>query len=257
MRLTTCTLGLALAGLTAFWRFAARTFPTPGSPTIFVPFAAGVLPDDRGISAMAERQQTAIENRPGAGTILATSCACAGRSRWLARCVTTTLRDQSGDQPAADLMTCSAISLASVWRFWCWPLAGEPGAFAPNGHRRTRRLRQAHRRVASTHFASARAGSGISRAHGWKTRLASSSRISPSNGSTGADRRDRRLRCLLCFDSVEFGGGVHGHGRLKPFAVASAQRLQDAPQYPTLAETFPGSDVSAFRPSPCRKACRR
>jgi tripartite-type tricarboxylate transporter receptor subunit TctC len=29
--------------------------------------------------------------------------------------------------------------------------------------------------------------------------------------------------------------------------VASAQRLQDAPQYPTLAETFPGFDVSAFQ----------
>ena len=29
--------------------------------------------------------------------------------------------------------------------------------------------------------------------------------------------------------------------------MASAQRLQDAPQYPTLAETFPGFDVSAFQ----------
>jgi tripartite-type tricarboxylate transporter receptor subunit TctC len=36
-------------------------------------------------------------------------------------------------------------------------------------------------------------------------------------------------------------------GRLKVIAVASAQRLQDAPQYPTLAETFPGFDVNAFQ----------
>ena len=36
-------------------------------------------------------------------------------------------------------------------------------------------------------------------------------------------------------------------GRLKVLAVASAQRLQDAPQYPTLAETFPGFDVNAFQ----------
>ena len=36
-------------------------------------------------------------------------------------------------------------------------------------------------------------------------------------------------------------------GRLKVLAVASAQRLQDAPQYPTMAETFPGFDVSAFQ----------
>jgi tripartite-type tricarboxylate transporter receptor subunit TctC len=36
-------------------------------------------------------------------------------------------------------------------------------------------------------------------------------------------------------------------GKLKVLAVASAQRLQDAPQYPTLAETYPGFDVSAFQ----------
>ena len=36
-------------------------------------------------------------------------------------------------------------------------------------------------------------------------------------------------------------------GKLKVLAVASAQRLQDAPQYPTMAETFPGFDVSAFQ----------
>jgi tripartite-type tricarboxylate transporter receptor subunit TctC len=36
-------------------------------------------------------------------------------------------------------------------------------------------------------------------------------------------------------------------GRLKVLAVASAQRLQDAPQFPTLAETFPGFNVNAFQ----------
>ena len=36
-------------------------------------------------------------------------------------------------------------------------------------------------------------------------------------------------------------------GKLKVLAVASADRLRDAPQYPTLAETYPGFDVSAFQ----------
>ena len=35
--------------------------------------------------------------------------------------------------------------------------------------------------------------------------------------------------------------------KLKVLAVASADRLRDAPQYPTLAETYPGFDVSAFQ----------
>lgn len=36
-------------------------------------------------------------------------------------------------------------------------------------------------------------------------------------------------------------------GRLKVLAVAGAQRLSEAPQYPTLAETFPGFDVNAIQ----------
>jgi tripartite-type tricarboxylate transporter receptor subunit TctC len=36
-------------------------------------------------------------------------------------------------------------------------------------------------------------------------------------------------------------------GRLKVLAVASAQRLSDAPQYPAIAETYAGFDVSAFQ----------
>src|SRR5262249_15201943 len=36
-------------------------------------------------------------------------------------------------------------------------------------------------------------------------------------------------------------------GKLKVIAVATAKRLDDAPQYPTLAETYPGFDVAAFQ----------
>jgi len=36
-------------------------------------------------------------------------------------------------------------------------------------------------------------------------------------------------------------------GRLKVLAVVGAQRLSEAPEYPTLAETFPGFAVDAFQ----------
>src|ERR1700760_3352748 len=80
MRLRTCTLGLALAGLTAFGacgQALAQAFPTR-NVTIIVPFAAGG-PTDVIMRILGERQsprwakRVIIENRPGAGTIVATS----------------------------------------------------------------------------------------------------------------------------------------------------------------------------------------
>jgi hypothetical protein len=54
-------------------------------------------------------------------------------------------------------------------------------------------------------------------------------------------------RVPIMFDLWSSAKPYVADGRLKVLAVASAQRLQDAPQYPTLAETFPGFDVSAFQ----------
>jgi tripartite-type tricarboxylate transporter receptor subunit TctC len=54
-------------------------------------------------------------------------------------------------------------------------------------------------------------------------------------------------RVPVMFDLWSSAKPYVADGRLKVLAVASAQRLQDAPQYPTLAETFGGFDVSAFQ----------
>ena len=76
MRLTTCVLGLALAGLAAFSAHG-QAFPTR-NVTILVPFAAGG-PTDVIMRILGERlsarwgKSVLIENRPGAGTIVATA----------------------------------------------------------------------------------------------------------------------------------------------------------------------------------------
>ena len=76
MRLTTCLLGLALAGLTAFGAHG-QAFPTR-NVTILVPFAAGG-PTDVIMRILGERlsarwgKSVIVENRPGAGTIVATA----------------------------------------------------------------------------------------------------------------------------------------------------------------------------------------
>src|SRR5215813_2723982 len=80
MRLMTYALGLALAGLTAFGACGqafAQAFPTR-NVTILVPFAAGG-PTDVIMRILGERltarwgKSVIIENRPGAGTIVATA----------------------------------------------------------------------------------------------------------------------------------------------------------------------------------------
>src|SRR6516225_7164996 len=76
MRLTTCLFGLALAGLTAFSAHG-QAFPTR-NVTILVPFAAGgptdVITRILGARLSARWDKSVIiENRPGAGTIVATA----------------------------------------------------------------------------------------------------------------------------------------------------------------------------------------
>src|SRR5262252_5132699 len=76
MRLTTCVLGLALAACTAFSAHG-QAFPAR-NVTLIVPFAAGG-PTDVIMRILGERlsarwgKSVIIENRPGAGAIVATA----------------------------------------------------------------------------------------------------------------------------------------------------------------------------------------
>jgi tripartite-type tricarboxylate transporter receptor subunit TctC len=67
------------------------------------------------------------------------------------------------------------------------------------------------------------------------------------NGSAPALTDVIAGRVPIMFDLWSSAKPYVADGKLKVLAVASAQRLQDAPQYPTLAETFPGFDVNAFQ----------
>ena len=53
-------------------------------------------------------------------------------------------------------------------------------------------------------------------------------------------------RVDLMFDNVTSSIGLVRDGQIKALAVTSAQRPSFAPEYPTIAETVPGFDVSTF-----------
>src|SRR5262249_1069588 len=67
------------------------------------------------------------------------------------------------------------------------------------------------------------------------------------NGSAPALTDVIASRVPVMFDLWSSAKPDVADGRLKLLAVASAQRLQDAPKSPPLAESFPGFDVSAFQ----------
>ncbi len=67
------------------------------------------------------------------------------------------------------------------------------------------------------------------------------------NGSAPALSDVVSGRVPLMFDLWNSVKPYVDSGKLKVLAVASAERLHDAPQYSTLAETYPGFDVNAFQ----------
>jgi tripartite-type tricarboxylate transporter receptor subunit TctC len=67
------------------------------------------------------------------------------------------------------------------------------------------------------------------------------------NGSAPALTDVLTGRVPLMFDLWNSVKPYVSDGRLKVLAVGSADRLRDAPEYPTLGEIYPGFDVSAFQ----------
>ena len=249
MRLTTCVLGLALAGLTAFGAHG-QAFPTR-TVTILVPFAAGG-PTDVIMRILGERlaarwgRSVIIENRPGAGTIVATGALAKAASDGHTLGVVTnsfainpainqpltydTLKDFAG----VSMVVSVPVVLVANPTFAPNTVAelvalakktGEPLSFTSPGPRTVGHL-----------------------AGAWLENLAGIKLIHIAyNGSAPALTDVVAGRVPIMFDLWSSVKPYVADGRLKVLAVASAQRLQDAPQYPTLAETFPGFDVSAFQ----------
>jgi tripartite-type tricarboxylate transporter receptor subunit TctC len=249
MRLTTCVLGLALAGLAAFSAHG-QAFPTR-NVTILVPFAAGG-PTDVIMRILGERltarwgKSVVIENRPGAGTIVATAALARAVADGHTLGVVTnsfainpainqpltydTLEDFAG----VSMVVSVPVVLVANPTFTPNTIAelvalakktGEPLNYTSPGPRTVGHL----------------AGAWLENLAGIKlTHIA-------YNGSAPALTDVIGGRVPIMFDLWSSAKPYVADGRLKVLAVASAYPLQDAPQYPTLAETFPGFDVNAFQ----------
>src|SRR6201994_1488576 len=253
MRLRTCTLGLALAGLTAFGacgQASGQAYPAR-NVTIIVPFAPGGPPDVI-MRILGERRSARwsnpviIENRPGAGTIVATAALARAEADGHTLGVITnsfpvnpaikqpltydTLRDFAG--------VSMVVSVPVV-------LVANP-AFAPNTVAELVAL--ARTTGEPINFTSAGPRTVGHLAGAWLGSLAGIKLTHIAyNGSAPALTDVVAGRVPVMFDLWGSAKPYVADGRLKVLAVASAKRLEDAPQYPTLAETFGGFDVSAFQ----------
>ena len=249
MRLTTCVLGLALAGLTAFGAHG-QAFPTR-TVTILVPFAAGG-PTDVIMRILGERlaarwgRSVIIENRPGAGTIVATGAlAKAAPDGHTLGVVTNSFAINPAIKQPLTYDTLKDFAGVSMVVSVPVVLVANP-TFAPNTVAELVAL--AKKTGEPLSFTSPGPRTVGHLAGAWLENLAGIKLIHIAyNGSAPALTDVVAGRVPIMFDLWSSVKPYVADGRLKVLAVASAQRLQDAPQYPTFAETFPGFDVSAFQ----------
>ncbi len=249
MRLTTHVLAVGLAILSVQIAHS-QTFPAR-NVTIFVPFAAGG-PTDVIMRILAERlsarwdKAVIIDNRPGAGTIVATAALAKSIPDGHTLGVATnsfainpainhdlpydTLKDFSGISMVVSvpvvLVAATSFPANTVAELVAYAKkSSEPLNFTSPGPR------------------------GVGHLAGeWLKNLTNIQMTHVAyNGSAPALTDVVSGRVPLMFDLWNSVKPYVTDGRLKVLAVASADRLRDAPQYPTLAETYPGFDVSAFQ----------
>jgi tripartite-type tricarboxylate transporter receptor subunit TctC len=242
-------LGLALAGLTAFGA-NGQSFPTR-NVTLIVPFAAGG-PTDVITRILGERlsarwgKSVIVENRPGAGTIVATAALARAEADGHTLGVVT---NSFAVNPAINqpLPYDTLKDFAGVSMVVSVPivLVANP-TFAPNSIAELVAL--ARKTGEPLNFTSAGPRTVGHLAGAWLENLAGIKLTHISyNGSAPALTDVIAGRVPIMFDLWSSAKPYVADGRLKVLAVASAQRLQDAPQYPAMAETFPGFDVNAFQ----------
>ena len=253
MRLTTCVLGLALAGLTAFatsGQALGQAFPAR-NVTLIVPFAAGG-PTDVIMRILGERlsarwgKSVIVENRTGAGTIVATAAlARAEPDGYTLGVVTNSFAVNVAIKQPLPYDTLKDFAGVSMVVSVPVVLVANP-SFAPNTVAEF--VAFAKKSGEPINFTSAGPRTVGHLAGAWLENLAGIKLTHITyNGSAPALTDVIAGRIPVMFDLWSSVKSYVADGRLKVLAVASAQRLQDAPQYPTLAETYPGFDVSAFQ----------
>ncbi len=249
MCLKTCVLGLALAGLTAFSAHG-QAFPAR-NVTILVPFAAGG-PTDVIMRILGERlsarwgKSVIIENRPGAGTIVATAAlARAAPDGHTLGVVTNSFAINPAINQPLTYDTLKDFAGVSMVVSVPIVLVANP-TFAPNTVAELVAL--AKKQGEPLSFTSPGPRTVGHLAGAWLENLTGIKLIHIAyNGSAPALTDVLAGRVPIMFDLWSSVKPYVADGRIKVLAVASAQRLQDAPQYPTLAEKFPGFDVNAFQ----------
>lgn len=248
MRMNVWLLGITFALLASFSASGQTNFPTR-DVTILVPFAAGG-PTDVIIRILAERlsarwgKPVVVNDRPGGGTIVATALlAKALPDGYTLGVATNSFTINPGINHALPYDTLKDFAGVSMVVSAPVVLVATP-SFAPNTV--TEIIAEAKKSSTPLNFTSP-GPRGIGHLAGeWLQSLAHVKMTHiPYNGSAPALIDVIGGRVPLMFDLWNSVKPYVVKGQLKVIAVASAERLQDAPQYPTLAKSYPGFDVRA------------
>lgn len=251
-RIKTFCLGALFAAVTSASAFAqaAADFPT-GNVRILVPFAAGGPTDvvarilGELLSARWGGKSVIIDNRPGAGTIVATAAAAKAAPDGHTFLMGT---NSLLINPALDMKlpydTYKELSGVSM-------IATQPVALVANkdfpGNTLAEVIAEAKKRGGKLDYTSpGPRGVGHLAGEMLKQRAGIDMTHINYNGSAPALTDLIAGRVPLMFDIWHSAKRYVDSGDLKLVAGAGGERLSDRPNVPTIAETYPGFDVIAF-----------
>ena len=247
------TLSLFALALAAFAAPAAHAQPAAEFPTatvrLFVPFAAGG-PTDVVARILAEQlsarwggKPVVIENRPGAGTIIATAAVAkapsdghtllmATNSLLINPAISQSLPyDTAKDFQPVSMVATQPVALVAT------------KSFAPNN---VAELVAEAKKTPLNYTSPGPRGVGHLAGEMLKQRAGVEMTHINYNGSAPALTDVMAGRVPLMFDIWHSSRRHVESGALKLIASASAERLPGAPNVPTIAETYPGFEVMAF-----------
>jgi tripartite-type tricarboxylate transporter receptor subunit TctC len=250
MRSTAILLGLIAACASAGEACAETPLPA-GTVRIVVPFAAGGPTDVVArilaelMSARWSGKSVVVENRPGAGTIVATAAVAKAPPDGLTLLIGTnsllinpaieqrlpydTFRDLAG----VSMIATQPVALVANRAF---PADTIPGLVA-----------EAKRRAEPLNYTSpGPRGVGHLAGEMLKVRAGIAMTHINYNGSAPALTDVIAGRVPIMFDIWHSARRYVDSGELKVIAAAGSERLADAPGVATIAETYPGFDVVAF-----------
>ena len=250
MRIALMTLMLAAAASSFAHAQPASDFPT-GPVRLFVPFAAGG-PTDVVARILAEQlsarwggKTVLIENRPGAGTILATAAVAKsppdGHTMLVATNSLLINPAINHSLPYDTLKDFTAVSMVATQ-----PVAlVATKSFAPNTVQEV--VAEAKKSSAPLNYTSpGPRGVGHLAGEMLKQRAGIDMVHINYNGSAPALTDVVAGRVPLMFDIWHSAKRYVDAGQLKLIAGASAERFPDAPNVATMAEAYPGFQVMAF-----------